>query len=373
MAASTLCGSGATGKSAGFITPNAELSFTDFSKRYSPEIAHSIWDFITSGVNDIRNNIQQYGFVCDYAVQDTLMVATTRKAFKEFEVEYNNLAKFGYKTSLYQKDEVRKYINSDRYVGGITYEDTFGINAYLYCQEMKRHLKNQGVFVFENTTVTAIDGHTVITPHAQITADMIIVCTDRFMPELGLLKQDLYHAQTFLMVSEELTDAQMRDIFPEKNLLVWDSELVYNYFRVTADKRLLLGGGSVATTYSMNAEHDSKRIFDKLTSYFKVQFPQSTIQFKQMWPGLIGISKDIAPIAGRDKETPFLYYISAAAGLPIAAALGRYSAESLLEGRTDFDNYFSPYRSFSLGGFAQLILGTKLSFALCNSLKKIIP
>src|SRR5579862_6580521 len=40
------CGSGATGKSSGFITPNAELSFTDFAKQYNPEIAHTIWDFI---------------------------------------------------------------------------------------------------------------------------------------------------------------------------------------------------------------------------------------------------------------------------------------------------------------------------------------
>jgi gamma-glutamylputrescine oxidase len=89
-----------------------------------------------------------------------------------------------------------------------------------------------------------------------------------------------------------------------------------------------------------------------------------------MWPGLIGLSKDIAPLAGRDKDKPYLYYISAAAGLPIAAALGRYSAENLIDNKTDLDEYFSPYRSFMIGGITQKILGDGLTFALCNTFKK---
>ena len=227
--------------------------------------------------------------------------------------------------------------------------------------------------IFEETPVTAIDNHTLTTPHARITADYIIVCTDRFMPELGLLTQDVYHAQTFLMISEPLTDAQIQAIFPKQHLLVWDSEFVYNYFRLTSDKRLLLGGGSVLTTYASHAQHENKQMFNKLIRYFNKKFPDLNIQFEQMWPGLIGLSKDIAPIGGRDKDRPFIYYVSAAAGLPIAAALGRYSAENLIDGKTNLDPYFSPYRSFAISGIAQSLIGTKLSFALCNSMKKFMP
>ena len=70
---------------------------------------------------------------------------------------------------------------------------------------------------------------------------------------------------------------------------------------------------------------------------------------------------------------PLLYYVSPAAGLPIAAALGRYSAENLLDGNNDLDSYFSPYRSFPIGGTVQSIIGTKLAFALSNSMKKFMP
>jgi len=367
------CGAGASGKSSGFITPNAELSFTDFSQRYTPEIAHSIWSFITSGVDDIRRNIQQHQFDCEYAPQDTLMVANSLRALKQLEIEYANLSKFGYKTQFYTQDTVRMHVGSHGYFGGVSYEDTFGINGYLYCQELKRQLQMMGVLIFEESVVTAIDDHTVTTPHAQVTAKYIVVCTDRWMPELGILTQDVYHVQTFLMISEQLADAQIQAIFPHKNLLVWDSDFIYSYFRITRNKQLLLGGGSLLTAYASRPAYDFTHMVTQLTCYFDTKFPGLNIQFTQVWPGLIGLSKDIAPIAGRDQNKPFLYYIAAAAGLPIAAALGRYSAEHLLEGRNDLDLYFSPYRSFAIGGLMQSILGTKLSFALCNGLVKMMP
>lgn len=367
------CGSGATGKSSGFITPNAELSLTDFIQRYNATVAHTIWQLISSGVDDIRNNIIEHHIACDYLPQDTLVVATSNRGLAELTTEYQHLAAIGYATSLYNKEELRQQIGSCAYYGGLQYANTFGINGYLYCQAMKTVLQQQGVLIFEGTAVTAIEEHQVITAQATITADFVIICTDRFMPDLGLLTDDVYHAQTFLMISQELTEAEIRTIFPTKNLMVWDTEFIYNYFRATGDNRLLVGGGSLLTTYASKPTHDYAPIFRRLTAYLADKFPAVSLQFEQQWPGLIGISKDIGPIAGQDKNKPYWYYITAAAGLPIAAALGRYSAEHILDGRTDLDPYLSPYRSFPISGITQKIIGTKAAFALSNLLKKNVP
>ncbi|MEX0940833.1 MAG: FAD-binding oxidoreductase [Candidatus Babeliales bacterium] len=367
------CGSGASGKSSGFITPNAELSLTDFADRYTIEVAQQIWNFIISGVQDIKTNIQDHEIICDYIPQDTVVLANSKKALKELSIEHANLTKLGYKTSYYNQNAIREYVNSADYFGGVRYEGSFGINGYLYCQALKKKLQQQGVIIFEETPVTSIDNHTLKTMHANIKADYIIVCVDRFMPELNVLKQEIYHAQTFLMISQQLTDQQVRTLFPITNLMAWDTDLIYTYFRLTGDNRLLVGGGNFLTTYSSKADHEYAPMVRKLTHYIHKKFPQLKTQFEQLWPGLIGLSKDIGPIAGRDNKKPYLYYISAAAGLPIAAALGRYSAEHILEGRIDLDPYFSPYRSFAIGGILQSVLGKKLSFALCNLKTRYIP
>ncbi len=367
------CGAGATGKSSGFITPNAELSLSEMTNRYTADGAFKIWNMISDGVENIRSNIIDFNFDCDYQLQDTIILANTLSAMKDLQLEHENLEKFGYKTQFYQKDSIQNYIGSQDYVGGIVYENSFGIDGYKYCQAMKRHLQSLGVLIFEETPVTSIEDHTVITAHAKITGDYIVVATDRFMPELGLLEQEVYHVQTFLMASQVLSDDQIKIIFPQKKFMAWDTDFIYQYFRVTGDNRLLLGGGNLSSTYSSQPMHDYQKMVDKLTAYISTKFPELEIVFEQMWPGLIGISKDIAPLVGRDKNKSYLFYIASSTGLPIAAALGSYSAANLLDDNQYLDAYFSPYRKFPISGIAQSLLGTKISFMLSHLIKKNIP
>ena len=367
------CGAGATGKSSGFITPNGELSLSEMTKRYTPDGALQIWNMISRGVENIRSNIVDYRFDCDYQLQDTIILANKLKDLKDLQIEHENLEKFGYKTKFYTKDTIEDYVGSKNYFGGIVYENSFGIDGYAYCQEMKRHLQSLGVLIFEETPVTSIEDHVVITAHAKITADYIVVCTDRFMPELGLLEKEVYHVQTFLMASQVLSDEQIKIIFPHKKFMAWDTDFIYQYFRVTGDNRLLLGGGDLSSSYATQPIHDYQKIVDKLTTYISEKFPELDIIFEQMWPGLIGISKDIAPLVGQDKDKPYLFYIASSTGLPIAAALGSYSAENLLDGHNYLDPYFSPYRKFPVSGILQSILGNKVSFILSNLIKKNVP
>lgn len=364
----THCGAGATGKSAGFITPNAELSFTDFIKRHDYASAVSIWDMIGHGLQRIENNIKTHSFDCGYVAQDGLLIATSKRDMPTIRVEYENLAKAGYRADLFEEKEIRSIVNSNRYFGGVSYKGSFGVNGYEYCQALKKHLVAQGVLIFEQTEVTGIDDHVLTTPYAKITAEQIVVCVDHFLPELSVVGDQVYHVQSFVVASEPLTDSQIALIYPDKKLMAWDTHLIYNYFRLTTDRRLVLGGGDLFSTYWDTELHNYRRITRKLTNYFYDAFPQlADLQFEYQWSGLIGISKDIAPIAGPDVKYPHIYYASGATGLPIAAALGYYSMEHLLDGRRDMDCYFSPERHFMINGLAQKLLTKKLTFAMSNA------
>ena len=324
-------GSGATGKSSGFITPDSELSLDDIAKTSGFDEAKKIWNFINSGVDFIRNNITTHSLQCDYQEQDTF---------------------------------------SD-YYGGISYGGTFNINAFTYCQDMKKVLQDSGIQIYENTPAISIDHNKVTTPHGQISAQSIIMCTDHHTPDLlPEMKYTIYHVQTFILISKPLSDEQMKSIFPNKQFMAWDTDMIYHYFRTTADNRILVGGASLYYTFASEEVHNSEYMIKDLSNYFYTKFPHATfVEFEAIWPGLIGISKDIFPIAGFDKNIPSLYYATACAGLPFAAALGDYASQAILQNRTDLDHYFSPYRKFALGKTVQNILGTKLTFALNNFFK----
>lgn len=363
------CGSGASGKSSGFITPNSELSLHDLARLHGVPEAKRLWEFVTSGVKGIQNNITKFNFDCDYQIQDTLVVANThRKFLSELVTEHAIREQLGYSSILYSSDQLHEILGSRRYKGGLKYSGSFGIHAYHYCLGMKKMLQERGVRIYEETPAIDIQEHMVKTPTAIIEAKHIIVCTDRYATSLDTLKNLVYHAQTFLTISTPLSDIQIKKIFPEKQCMIWDTDLIYHYYRLTGDNRLLLGGADILDTYANNEKHNNTRTIKKLARYFNEKFPEVNIQFEYVWPGLIGISKDLFPLAGHDAKMPSVYYITAATGLPWAAALGAHSAERIINNDTSFDHLFSPYRSFKVGPLAQSILGTRLTFALSNFL-----
>jgi gamma-glutamylputrescine oxidase len=364
------CGSGASGKSSGFITPDSEFSLHNLLKFYGEDTGKKLWEFACNGVNFIEQNIKKYNLTCDYQRQDTLVVATSDRAFKKsIEPEHRARTALNYKSTLYPKEHLSSVLNSEGYYGGVQYGDTFGIGAYRYCQEMKNVLQNAGVFIYEETPVIALTNNGVKTVYSTVSTDRVVVCIDRFITHLGKLLNEIYHVQTFLMMSAPLTETQVKSLFPTQNLMVWDTDLIYNYFRLTGDNRLMLGGARLLSTYAREEQHHNKKIIKKLITYFTKKFPQLSVQFDYIWPGIIGITKDIIPIAGPDLSLPHVYYISGAAGLPWAAALGIYSAENIINNRHDLDDIFSPYRYFTLGSRIQKVLGTRLTFALSNFMR----
>jgi len=360
------CGAGASGKSSGFITPDSEYNLTHFRHLFGSDNAKKLWAFVTSGVEFIRNNITTHDLYCDYQVQDCLITAHGARDVAKIKTDHQTRLHLGYESTFYEANELVKILGSKNYCGGMRYSGTFGINTYLYCQAMREVLEKRGVQIFEETPVLQIDTNGVQTPTGTIQADQIIVCVDRFAPNLGKLTHDIYHAQTFLMMSSPLSDNDIRKIFPEKNLMVWDTDLIYQYYRLTPDNRFMIGGSNLLSIFRGKEQHDNQCMFKKLQSYTKKKFPDVSINFEYFWPGLIGVSKDIIPIADYDPTSKNIYYISGAAGLPWAAALGHYAAEKIIDGKTDFDTYFSLSRKFPVGNALQSIIGKRAAFAVSN-------
>lgn len=366
------CGGGASGKTSGFITPDSELELSDLDRNLGSKEAKRLWDFVmTGGVKAIRDNIEQHGFDCDYQKQDSLFIANDRKGFGVVENEDRVRRKLGYKSRLYTAKDIGKAVGSEGYAGGVRYPGTFGINAFLYCQGMKDVLTKKGVRIHEKTAVTEIlkDGVRTKNGHA-VKAKHIVVCADRYMPELRIVPRDVYHAQTFLSITKPLSDKDVKRMFPGEKMMVWDTDLIYQYFRVTADNRLLLGAASMLYTYDRRERRTPGRIVRKMNNYLAAKFPWLKTELDYVWPGLLGVSKDFVPIAAQDRKNPRLFYVSAAAGLPWASAIARYMADKITDGRKDFDKAFTPDRSYPPVCKAQILLGKPNTFALSHGFVK---
>lgn len=365
------CGSGATGKSSGFITPDSELPLHKLLEVYGMDGGKKLWEFVSSGVELIRQNIKDYNFQCDYVEQDTCVVAKSDHVYRtHIEREVAARQKLGYSVEFYDADQYHAIMQAEGFYGAVRYPGSFGMSAYSYCQSFKHILQQEAVEIFEDTPALSISDHTIQTPHGKVIADTIVMCIDRFLPDLeqSVVADAVAYVQTFLMISEPLADNIVYQMFPRGQLMAWDTDALYCYFRLTGDNRLLVGGGSWFSLYDKREDYSNRHMRNYLIRYAQRHFPYLNASFRYFWPGLIGASKDIIPVAGQYEDRPWLYYVGAATGLPWAAALGKYSAQHYGENSNDFDELFSPYRKFPLSRNWKYLMGKRLTFALSQGM-----
>lgn len=358
------CGAGASGKSSGFITPDSELELSQLIRRFGIDRAKKLWEFAASGVLMIQSNIEKLGIHCDYHAQDSLFVANKPNGVEDVAAEYSARSSIGYASTKYSRDELAQVLGSGTYYGGVRYPDTFGMNSYQYCQGMKKALIEKGVRLYERTNVVGVTAGGVSVARGAVRARHVILCADRFTPELGVLKRRVYHAQTFLMASRPLSEQEIGHIFPSAPLMVWDTDLVYQYFRIIGGGRLLFGGAHALYTYAGREATRTGFMYRQLRRFFSKKFPGLDLSWDYIWPGMLGISKDLLPIVGIDEG--MIYYVCAESGLPWSAAGGRYIAEKIVHGRDDYDEFFAPTRRFAIPDDLHPFITTKAAFALSN-------
>jgi len=242
-------------------------------------------------------------------------------------------------------------------------------------QGIKDLLVENGMQVFESTEMDRLEDHTAYTHAGSVTADNIIIAVDKLSASISPLAHEAFHAQTFLSVTEPLTDRELGILFPSgEQMQCWDSKLVYSYFRLTGDNRLLLGGGTPITTFLKDA-YNNPGVIKRIIRDFRSHFPElNDLSFIQFWPGQIDVTRDLLPVIAKPPEHPHVRFILGCVGIPWATFCGSFAARSIL-GEADEDyrkyfNYFSNRRHFTLPSGLGKVIGKPALFSLANSWAK---
>jgi len=369
-----ICGGSSTGKSAGFLTPDSELELSQLLRRFGKEMAKDMWDVASSGVSRIVSIIEQHKLKSDLQVQDSLFLANDNSGWKDIINESKAREVLGYTQTLYDKEEVKNVIGSDSYHGGVLYPGTYSINALLYSQGLKKVLWENGVIIYEASEVKEINGHVVETHLGSVKANQIIFCADKISPTLSHFADNIYHAQTFLSISEPLESHDIEEMFPSGRYQCWDSDLVYSYFRLTGDNRILLGGGTALTTFSRN-DVTSTSVINHVISGFKKKFTQlNHVDFIQYWPGRIDTTRDLIPTVVKDEKSPWIHFVLGCVGLPWATFCGDFAARHAYDDASCTDHkcymYFRANRDFLIPLWMEKFIGKQLVFSLNNGWAK---
>src|SRR5262245_15909341 len=371
-----IIGGSSSGRSAGFLTPDSELELHQLVRRYGEKSAAEIWQAPCRGIERIVGNINKHDIQCGLLRQDSLFLGLGKGGEEAVASELECRQSVGFTDQrTYDVGQLRGILGAQGYTAGIRYGGTYGVNPLMCLQGFKDLLIDSGMQVYESTAMERLDDHTAYTHAGSVTADQIIVAVDKLSNSVSPLADEAFHAQTFLSVTEPLTERERRILFPSgEQMQCWDSKLVYSYFRLTADNRLLLGGGTPITTYLKDA-FNNPRIIRRVIEDFRSHFPElGDLSFIQFWPGQIDMSRDLLPVIARPPEQPHVRFILGCVGIPWAVFCGSFAARNVLaEADEDYDkyfNYFSNQRRFTLPSGLASLIGKPLLFSLANSWAK---
>ena len=290
-------GWGASGRNGGQLLgglPGSER----FIKQFGTEGRKLVSEVWYRGNDIIESHIKRFAIACDHR-RGFIEAAVKDKHVAGLEGYAEEMAAAGQGKDLeiVGRDRVRALLGTDAYVGGLIDRRNAHLHPLNLALGEARGAASIGVRIFEGSKVTEIihgDRPVVKTDKGQVRCQWVVLAGNAYhqleQKRLGGL---LFPAGSYVMATEPLSEETAHRINPER-LAVADTRMVLDYFRLSADRRLLFGG------LCQYANRDPKSISGALKPKLLKIYPElANTRIDYEWGGLIGIVISRIPLIGR--------------------------------------------------------------------------
>lgn len=325
-------GFGASGRNGGQLIPGLRWSASELEDEFGRERADALFDLCWRD-NRVKARIAKHGIACDLK-HGHLESAWTPKDFGAMQREADHLAgRFGYQTEVIAGPDMREHIASPLYHGGIYDPHGGHFHPLNYAIGLAQAAEAAGVRFWEGERAHRItdnpEGPGVITDRAHIGAHYVIDATDSWIGEVEpYLGRYTLPIMNYNVATAPLANA---DTLLPSDAAVADSRFVLNYFRLSADRRLIFGGGE---SYSQVPITD---IAGFVRPYMAEVFPEiADAKIDYGWGGVVAVTLNRLPHIGRRGNIFYAHGFSGHGAL-VTTLAGELVAEAMAGTAERFD------------------------------------
>jgi gamma-glutamylputrescine oxidase len=347
-------GFGASGRNGGQLIPGLRWSASELEADFGRERADALFDLCWRD-NRVAARIVKHGIDCELK-SGHLEAAWTPKDFDSMRREADYLAsRFDYQSKVVATQDMADHIASPLYHGGIHDPQGGHFHPLNYAIGLAHAAEDAGVCIWEGQRAYEItdtpDGLGVITDRTHIAARYVIDATDSWIgqvePDLGRYTVPIMN---YNIATAPLANA---DALLPGDAAVADSRFVLNYFRLSADKRLIFGGGE---RYSQTPPAD---IAAFVRPFMAQVFPQiADVKIDYGWGGAVAVTMNRLPHIGRRGHVFYAHGFSGHGAL-VTTLAGELIAEAMAGTAERFDVLANlPSRPFPGGKWLRQPLAT---------------
>lgn len=343
-------GWGASGRSGGEVIHGVACGQRPLERLIGAGGSRAVWDVATEAVSLTRALIARHAIECDW-VDGYMLAALKPRHDRELHAEIDELrTRYDYHSVRYMPlGEVRAVIASARYLGAMFDANGGHLHPLAYTRGLAAAADRAGARLFEGTRAVRLMPGCVRTEGGEVHAGRVVLCGNAYLGALApALADRIIPVATHLIATEPLGEARARSLITN-NAAVSDMNWALDYFRRSADHRLLFGGAISYAGHGGLAARAANR-----ARMLRV-FPQlADARIEYTWSGLLDLTANRAPHFGRlTAEVYFLQGFSGH-GIALAGMAGKLVAEALAGQAERFDVFARiPHGRFPGGALAR--------------------
>jgi gamma-glutamylputrescine oxidase len=304
-----------------------------------------------AGHDIIRERVETYTIDCDLK-WGYLDVAIKPRHLREQQEALEEMQRHGFphEYRALSAQETQSAIGTEAYIGSLLNMGNGHLHPLNLCIGEARAAVSLGATISEQSPVLRIEEGArprVVTEQGAVTAEAVVLAGNAYHFLDKRLRGHLLPVNSFIIATEPLSKEQVDTINP-RDLAVCDPNFVLEYFRLSADKRLLFGGR--CNYFGTDPEHIKTMLRPKMLRVY----PQlSNVNIDYAWGGSIGVTVNRVPQLGRLADKLFYSQGYSGHGVNVTHLAGQIMADAV-GGTMERMDVFSRIRPVVIPGAATL-------------------
>jgi gamma-glutamylputrescine oxidase len=342
-------GYGASGRSGGQTIFGLAVGQAALAAEVGHEDARRLFDLSIEALDLTQSLIAEYGIECEYR-PNHVHVAVKPRHLEELADWARELHEdYGYASArLLDREELRAHVQSERYLGGLIDSRSGHLHPLKFTQGVARAAEASGAMIFENSHVLHYrNGAEVVVHTAQgsVRCAYLVLCGNAYIGSVApALARRILGVGTYIIATEPLGEERARSLLPS-NAAIADINWILDYFRRSADGRLLFGG---RVSYSaLQPPHLGESMRRRMLRIFPAL---ADVKVAYAWGGFLDITRSRAPDFGRLAANVFYMQGFSGHGMTLTGLAGKLAAEAVAGTAERFDVFARiPHRDFPGG------------------------
>ena len=326
-------GWGASSRNGGMALTGLKLDAAVVEARYGHDLTRQLFDDSLASLETVEQIIKQEPFECGFARTGHLLVANKPAHYEAMQKEVEWYQQhFNHVTRLVPKGELEGEIASKVYFGGMVDETSAGLNPAQYTVGLANAAARAGAQLFPRARLIQVEkvaaGYRLKTQRGEITAGNILITTGGYTKAATpQLQNRIIPIGSYIIATQPVPEQLASELIPHYRM-VFDYRHFLNYYRFSADHRMVFGGRAAFFPETSSSIRTSADILQREMVHV---FPQlSNVQVEYAWGGTLDFAFDQMPHAGQI-DGIFFALGYAGHGVALGTHLGLRMANAILD------------------------------------------